>query len=243
MSKRISCIIVDDEVIAREVIASHLSRIENIQVVAQCKNAIEAFNFINGNNVDLVFLDINMPEISGIAFAKSINKDIKIIFTTAYRDYAVEGFDLQAVDYLLKPIAFERLLQAVNRYFEIRTDSKKTPAQTVENQDFIFVRSNRRMLKVDFKSILYIESLSDYIKIHIEVSGKSNTIETIVTRETISAIEAKLPKKQFLRIHRSYIVCLLKIQSFTNEEVTVNRIALPISRSYKKEVLKQLENF
>ena len=243
MSKRISCIIVDDEVIAREVIASHLSRIENIQVVAQCKNAIEAFNFINGNNVDLVFLDINMPEISGIAFAKSINKDIKIIFTTAYRDYAVEGFDLQAVDYLLKPIAFERLLQAVNRYFEIRTDFKKTPAQTVENQDFIFVRSNRRMLKVDFNNILYIESLSDYIKIHIEVSGKSNTIETIVTRETISAIEAKLPKKQFLRIHRSYIICLSKIQSFTNEEVTVNRIALPISRSYKKEVLKQLENF
>ena len=119
MLKSVSCIIVDDELIAREIIASHLLQIDNIKIKAQCKNAIEAFNFISNNEIDLVFLDINMPEISGIAFAKSINKNIKIIFTTAYRDYAVEGFDLQAVDYLLKPIAFERLLKSVNRYFEV----------------------------------------------------------------------------------------------------------------------------
>lgn len=236
MTNTISCIIVDDEAIARDIIATHLSKIDNIEVVAQCKNAIEAFNFISNNTIDLVFLDINMPEISGIAFAKSINKDIKVIFTTAYRDYAVEGFDLQAVDYLLKPIAFERLLKAVNRYFEVHTNSNETELKAEENNNFIFVRSNRRMLKVDFDAILYIESYSDYIKIHL-------TSETIVTRETISAIEAKLPKNQFLRIHRSYIVRLSKIQSFTNEDITVNRIALPISRSYKKEVLKRLEKF
>jgi DNA-binding LytR/AlgR family response regulator len=236
MSKVVSCIIVDDEVIARDIIASHLLKIDNIKVVAQCKNAIEAFNFISNNKVDLVFLDINMPEVSGIAFAKSINKDIKIIFTTAYRDYAVEGFDLQAVDYLLKPIAFERLLKAVNRYFEVYTNSNETEIKVEENNSFIFVRSNRRMLKVDFVAILYIESYSDYIKIHL-------TNETIVTRETISAIEAKLPKQQFLRIHRSYIVGLSKIQSFTNEDITVNRKALAISRSYKKEVLKRLEKY
>ncbi len=236
MAKPISCIIVDDEVIAREIIASHLSQIDNIVVAAQCKNAIEAFNFISNNTVDLVFLDINMPEISGIAFAKSINKDIKIVFTTAYRDYAVEGFDLQAVDYLLKPIAFERLLKAVNRFFDVNNDSKNTNTKVIDPNDFIFVRSNRRMLKVDFSDILYVESYSDYIKIHLEN-------ETIVTRETISAIEAKLPKTKFIRIHRSYVICLSKIQSFTNEEVTVNRKALPISRSYKKEVLKHLEKF
>lgn len=236
MAKPISCIIVDDEIIAREIIASHLSQIDNIEVVAQCKNAIEAFNFISNNTVDLVFLDINMPEISGIAFAKSINKDIKIVFTTAYRDYAVEGFDLQAVDYLLKPIASERLLKAVNRFFDVNNDSKNTNTKVIDPNDFIFVRSNRRMLKVDFSDILYVESYSDYIKIHLEN-------ETIVTRETISAIEAKLPKTKFIRIHRSYIICLSKIQSFTNEEVTVNRKALPISRSYKKEVLKHLEKF
>lgn len=237
MSKIISCIIVDDESIAREIITSHVSKIDTIEVVAQCKNAIEAFNFISNNTVDLVFLDINMPEISGIAFAKSINKDIKIIFTTAYRDYAVEGFDLQAVDYLLKPIAFDRFLKAVNRYFEVTSQlnvvKTKTSAETI---DFIFVRSDRRMVKIDFDDILYIESYSDYIKIHL-------LNETIVTRETISAIEAKLPKNRFLRIHRSYIVCISKIQSFTNEHVTVNRIVLSISRTYKQEVLKILGNF
>ena len=236
MSKKISCIIVDDEIIARDIIASHVSKINNIEIVAQCKNAIEAFNSISNNRIDLVFLDINMPEISGIAFAKSINKDIKIIFTTAYRDYAVEGFDLQAVDYLLKPIAFERLLKSVNRYFEVTSQLDVTKTETTETNDFIFVRSNRRMQKVDFNAILYIESFSDYIKIHL-------SDETIVTRETISAIDAKLPKLQFLRIHRSYIVRLSRIQSFTNEEVTVNRKALPISRSYRKEVLKLLEKF
>jgi len=238
MSKVISCIIVDDEAIAREVIATHLSKINTIKIVAQCKNAIEAFNYISNNKIDLVFLDINMPEISGIAFAKSINKSIKIIFTTAYRDYAVEGFDLQAVDYLLKPIAFERLLKAVNRYFEVvsQSDATKTKTVTTETNDFIFVRSNRRMLKVDFDAILYIESYSDYIKIHLPKS-------VIVTRETISSIEAKLPKKQFLRIHRSYIICVSKIQSFTNEHVIINNVTLTISRTYKKEVLYQLENY
>jgi len=236
MSKSITCIIVDDEAIAREIIASHVAQIETIKVIAQCKNAIEAFNFISNNKVDLIFLDINMPEISGISFAKSINKDIKIIFTTAYRDYAVEGFDLQAVDYLLKPIAFERLLQAVNRYFEVTSTTIDTTLTTTESNDFIFVRSDRRMLKVDFNAIIYVESYSDYIKIHLRD-------ETITTRETITSIEAKLPKTQFLRIHRSYIVCIAKIQSFTNEHITVNRKALSISRSYKKEVLKRLENF
>ena len=236
MDKSVSCIIVDDETIAREIIVSHLSKIDTMQIAAQCKNAIEAFNFISNNKVDLVFLDINMPEISGIAFAKSINKNIKIIFTTAYRDYAVEGFDLQAVDYLLKPIAFERLLKSVNRYFEVTTPSIATTIEPSETNDFIFVRSDRKMLKVDFNAIIYIESFSDYIKIHLPES-------IIVTRETISAIEAKLPKKSFLRIHRSYIICISKIESFTNEHITVNRLALPISRSYRKEVLKLLEKF
>jgi DNA-binding LytR/AlgR family response regulator len=236
MSKSVSCLIVDDEAIAREIIVTHISKIENIEVVSQCKNAIEAFNYLSNNKVDLVFLDINMPEISGIAFAKSINKDIKIIFTTAYRDYAVDGFDLQAVDYLLKPIAFERLLQSVNRYFEVTTPSENTKTEITEPNDFIFVRSDRKMIKVDFESIIYIESLSDYIKIH-----QQN--KTIVTRETISAIEAKLPKTRFLRIHRSYIIGISKIQSFTNEHVTLNNVTLTVSRSYKKEVLNQLENY
>ncbi|PTL99479.1 MAG: DNA-binding response regulator [Bacteroidetes bacterium] len=251
MAKSVSCIIVDDEAIARDIIASHVLKIDNLEVVAQCKNAIEAFNFISNNTVDLVFLDINMPEISGIAFAKSINKNIKVVFTTAYRDYAVEGFDLQAVDYLLKPIAFDRLLKAVNRFFEVAAQTVENKSDITESNDFIFVRSDRRMLKVNFDAIIYIESFSDYIKIHLDTSTllRKNQHDTlskgkvIITRETISAIEAKLPKSKFLRIHRSYIISIAKIQSFTNEHITVNRLALSISRSYKKEVLKLLENF
>lgn len=237
MHNTISCIIIDDESIARDIIESHLAKVDTIEVLAKCKNAIEAFNFISHNKVDLVFLDINMPEISGIAFAKSINKDIKIIFTTAYRDYAVEGFELQAVDYLLKPISFERLLKAVNAYFEIYNK----PPEVIEDKkadesNFIFVRSERRMLKVDFNAITYIESYSDYIKIHLNNS-------VIVTRETISALEAKLPKAKFMRIHRSYIVAIPQIESFTNEHVTTGNKTLSISRSYKKEVLQFLERY
>lgn len=235
-NKDILCIIVDDEVIAREVIATHLSKIPNIKIVASCSNAIEAFNVLREHEIDLVFLDINMPEISGISFAKSINKSVKIIFTTAYRDFAVEGFELQAVDYLLKPISFDRLLKAVNNYFITYSDSNQTSIQSYENNDFMFVRADRRMIKVDFESIVYIESYSDYIKIHL-------ANETIVTRETISAIEAKLPSKSFLRIHRSYIIALKHISSFTNEEILINKTALTISRSYKKEVLKILEKY
>lgn len=234
--KTILCLIVDDEAIAREILAEHLSKIKNVHVVAECKNALEAFNYISNHNIDLVFLDINMPEISGISFAKSINKNIKIIFTTAYRDYAVEGFELKAVDYLLKPITFERLLQAINTYFEVYSDAKPDAMSSSEKNDFIFVRADRKMIKIEFKDIIYIESFSDYVKLHLNET-------TIVTRETISAIEAKLPSKNFIRIHRSFIVSLKHISSFTNEYVTVNKKALTISRSYKKDVLNQLEQY
>ena len=236
-NKVISCLIIDDETIAREVIATHLSKIENINVIASCKNAIEAFNYISNHTIDLVFLDINMPEISGISFAKSINKDIKIIFTTAYRDYAVEGFELQAVDYLLKPVSFERLLKAVNTYFEVYNKPSESPQNQTESSYFMFVRSDRRMLKIAFNEITYIESYSDYIKIHL------NDKTTIVTRETISAVEAKLPKNEFIRIHRSFIIAITHIDSFTNEQIVISEKSLPISRSYKKEVLALLEQF
>lgn len=234
--KHIACLIVDDEAMAREIIATHLSKLDNITVVASCSNAMEAFQIIGNQDIDLVFLDINMPEISGISFAKSINKNIRIIFTTAYRDYAVEGFELQAVDYLLKPISFERLLKAVNTYFEVYKPSKNKEDQLGDPADFMFVRSDRRMLKIDFNTIIYIESYSDYIKIHLKN-------ETVVTRETISTVEAKLPNSQFLRIHRSYIISISHISSFTNEHVVINGKTLTISRSYKKEVLSFLERF
>lgn len=231
----IKCIIVDDEAIARDIIASHVSKIDRIEVMAICRDAVEAFNYINNHEIDLVFLDINMPEITGIALAKSIKKEIKIIFTTAYRDYAVEGFELRAVDYLLKPISFERLLKAVNTYFEVHaTEENHQPSEISDISEFMFVRSDRKMIKIDFNEIQYIESYSDYLKIHLKNS-------VVVTRETITSIEAKLPSESFIRVHRSYVVSLMFITSFTTEQICIHQTSIPISRSYKKKVLQRLE--
>lgn len=236
MSKSIQCIIIDDEVIAREILENHLGKIEKIKVVSSCKNAIEAYNALENHNIDLIFLDINMPEISGLTFAKSIPKHIKIIFTTAYREYAIEGFDLQAVDYLLKPVSFDRLYQAIHKFYN-ETRLKKVAQNTTleEKQTLMFVRADRKMIKINFNEIQYIESTGDYIKI---VTENGN----VVTRETISNIEAKLPTINFLRTHRSYIISLTHVVSFTNEHIDLKKKAIPISRSYKSSVLNKLES-
>lgn len=235
---KINCVIVDDEIIAREILESFVAKITNLHLVKSCKNAMQAIEVVNANQVDLLFLDINMPEISGLSLAKSINKKTKIIFTTAYREYAIDGFDLQAVDYLLKPIAFDRFLQAINKFFET-TSEKLSTEKTVEKSDkndFVFVRSDRKMVKVSFDEILYVESLSDYIKIYLED-------KIVVTRETISNIETKLPSNVFFRVHRSYIVNQNKIDSYTNEFIEIDKKAVPVSRTYKENVLKKLANF
>ncbi len=236
MSRTIHCLIVDDEPVAREIMEDHLAKIEAVKIEGSCKNAIEAFNILNRKKIDLIFLDISMPEISGLSLAKSVNKNVKIIFTTAYREYAVDGFDLRAVDYLLKPISFERLLQAISKYLDENAVIQKTERIELipEKSESFFVRTERKMVKICFSEILYIESLADYVKIHL-------ADKTIVTRETISGIEAKLPQQEFIRIHRSFIVALSAIDSFTNEYVEIGKKQIPISRSYKKEVLETLE--
>ncbi len=236
MDKLANCIIVDDEPVAREVLENHLQRIDTISVVASCKSASDAFKIINTRPVDLIFLDINMPDISGLSFAKSMSKEYKVIFTTAYREYAADGFDLKAVDYLLKPISFERLLQGINKFFEVSSAlvPKQSEVIRLEKENFIFVRSNRKMVKVNFTDIVFIESLSDYIKIHLE--GQ----KVLVTRDTLSNIEAKLPISEFIRIHRSFIVSVRKIETFTSDTVGIGKHEVPISRSYRDAVLEKL---
>jgi two-component system LytT family response regulator len=234
MRSKINCIIVDDEPTAIAVLKIHLSKIPNMELVGTCKNAIEAFQLLSTQTVDLIFLDINMPEISGLSFAKTISKKTKIIFTTAYREYALDGFDLKAVDYLLKPISFERLLQSVDSYIEIKPLIKEDNlTKKVLPEPFVFVRSDRKMVKIVFSEVCYIESLGDYLKIHFKE-------KYILTRQTLSSIEVQLPPKEFIRIHRSFIINLYSIRSFTNEQVEVNDQILPISRGYKKEVLARL---
>ncbi|MCE7990632.1 MAG: response regulator transcription factor [Roseivirga sp.] len=236
-TNRVKCLVVDDEKVARDIICSHLAQISRLHVLATCSSAIEALSMVHEQEVDLVFLDINMPELSGLSFAKSLNKQIKVIFTTAHREYAIEGFELQALDYLLKPISFERLFSAVNRYFEIYARLKPVSPTASLTQSpsgsFFFVKADRKMVKVVLDEVSYIESLKDYLKIHTQ-SG------TVVTRETISNIEVRLPRAAFLRIHRSYIVAIKAISSFTHEYVEVGKMMLPVSRSYKAEVNERL---
>ena len=235
MSDKLTCMIVDDEQMAREIISSFVGKIHNLELVATCKNVSEAFSVLQKESIQLIFLDINMPEISGLSLAKSIQHKSQVIFTTAYREYAIEGFDLQAVDYLLKPISFDRFLKAVQKYFDLHVSKEIIKQEIVSEakETSIFVRSDRKMVKVRFKEINYIESLSDYVKIFTDK-------ETIITRETISNIESKLPSNEFLRTHRSYIVSMPKIDSFTNEFLELDKKAIPISRSYKENVLQKL---
>lgn len=236
MANLIRCIIVDDEPMAREILENHLSRVDAMEVVASCKSAFEAFSVINSKAVDLIFLDINMPEISGLSFVRSINKDIKVIFTTAYREYAVDGFDLQAVDYLLKPISLERLLQAVDKYLNENTRViRNYPTEIVsERSDHFFVRIERKMVKISCQDILYIESIGDHLNIHL-------ADKTLTTREALTNIEVKLPQVDFIRTHRSFIVARAKIESYTNEYIEIGNAQIPISRSYKDKVLIQLK--
>ncbi|GAA0873096.1 LytTR family DNA-binding domain-containing protein [Gangjinia marincola] len=234
---RYKVMIVDDERTAREILVRHLAEESEVEVVAECTNAIEAMQYVKANTVDLVFLDINMPEISGLAFAKVLEQDTPVIFTTAHREYAVEGFELQAVDYLLKPIAKERLQQAIAKLVgRVHVPLPPSVASKESADAFVFVRENRKMTKIEFEDIVFVESLSDYIKIHL-------TDKTVVTRETISAFEGKLPGSAFLRIHRSFIVSLAAITGYTNETVEVSGKALPISRSYRAEVVARLSSF
>ena len=229
---KINCIVVDDEPMAREILALYIEKTPQIHLIKTCKDVAEAIKITSKEHVDLIFLDINLPEISGLTFAKIIDKSIKIIFTTAYREYAVDGFDIKAVDYLLKPFSFERFEQAIQHY-NSTTENNKHLNSKATSLNYMFVRSERMMVKLDFKDINYMESYSDYIKIHLNN-------KTLVIRETISTMEHRLDTKNFVRIHRSYIVALDKITAYTNEFVTITDKTLPLSRTYKVGFLKRI---
>ncbi|WP_442267340.1 LytR/AlgR family response regulator transcription factor [Tenacibaculum sp. ZS6-P6] len=232
MNNIFTCVVVDDEPVAREIIESFIQKTPNLSLAASFSNALETIQFAQENEADVYFLDINMPEINGLSLAKIVNSDAHIIFTTAYRDYAIDGFNLNVIDYLLKPIAFDRFLQAIKKIPQKRQIIQKTENKN-NNENFLFVRSERKMVKVNYRDIIYIESLSDYLKIHLQE-------KTIVTRETISNIENKLPEKLFIRVHRSFIVAVHFIDAYTNEFIEINNKAIPISRNYKESTLQKL---
>lgn len=236
--KPAKCLIVDDEPMARDIIRRYVEKIPTLQVAGECGNAIDALMFLQEQKIDLIFLDIQMPHLSGTEFVKSLRKTPKIIFTTAYKEYALEGFELDVVDYLLKPISFDRFLRAINKAFPQKEDDTETNTSISSatdkkiNSGFIYLKADRKMIKVMLDDILYIESARDYLKVHT-----SNN--SIITRQTISSIEAMLSDSEFIRIHRSFIVAIKKIDSFTHETVEIGTHELPIGKFYLNSFLKQ----
>lgn len=226
-----TCLIVDDEELARELIETHLSQLSDFELIGSCSSAIEASKVLQEQAVDLLFLDIEMPVLKGTDFFKNLVHKPMVIFTTAYRDYAVEGFELNAVDYILKPITFERFFKAIEKF---RTQQNKVVTPVTQEvvsknkEGYMYIRKDRKQIKVVFDEILYIESLKDYIKIHLKD-------QTHITKYSISAFEKNLDHR-FIRIHRSYIVNRNKITAYTKNDIEIGQIEIPIGENYKENL-------
>lgn len=226
--KPLQCLIIDDEPIARKGILEHIDAIDYLQAFASCKDAVEALNILENNTIDVLFLDINMPKISGIDFIKSLKKPVPTVFTTAYSEHALESYELGVIDYLLKPISLARFMKTAQKLKDYYKLAIQEP--TIENESFFFVKCDQRIEKIIIDDILYIEGLSNYIAIH-------TTTKKIITYLTFKSIEEKLPSSKFVRIHKSFLVNILAIQSLTSDEVILQKTHLPLSKNYKAAVM------
>jgi len=226
----VKCIIVDDEPLALETLESYISDFPGLQLVAKCRDAFEAINVLKNEKIELIFLDINMPKLSGISLIKSLENPPLVIFTTAYPQYAVEGFDLDATDYLLKPFSFERFVKAVNKAIERLN-------QTSDNQkpetDYLLIKSDKRIFKVNLNEIKYLQSYGDYLKV-------VTIHKSIVSHQTLKKIVEMLPASEFIQIHKSYIVSLKHISFIEGNQVKVGDEFLPIGNTFKEKLLERL---
>lgn len=235
----LKCIIVDDEEMAIKVIESHIANVKELEVIGTFKNAVEAFAVLQQQHIDLVFLDIQMPKMTGLTMVRSLSHPPYIILTTAHREFALEGFDLNVIDYLLKPISFERFMKAVGKILRLEKIQQALPVNigvqspSSDDEPFIYIKSDRQFIKVLLDEILYIESIKNHVKI---VTQRT----THITLMSISEMEEKLPVQRFLRIHRSYIVAVSKIEKFTHAALGIGVAELPVGELYKNEVLKRL---
>lgn len=231
-NRKYQCIIIDDEPIAIKVIQEHLEKFSNVECLGGFTKALDAIEKVNNKNIDLLFLDINMPGISGIEFFKSLTIKPKVIFTTAYRNFAVDAFDLDALDYLVKPISFDRFLKAMNKFFACYKEQIILNEDRCLTKDYIILKSDKKNYKIKFQDISFIESLDNYIKVH------TNDL-SIICYERLSGLEKEL-SDDFIRIHRSYIINLSKVDVFTSAYVEINNQKFTIGRNYKEEVAKRL---
>ena len=232
MSTTVKCLIVDDEPLAIALIKAHIEQVPQLELVAACQNALAAFEILKSQKIDLLFLDIQMPVLTGIEFVKSLKEPPAVIFTTAHRQYALEGYELNVVDYLLKPIPFTRFFKAINKFLDSRTPSTVISQEASQVPKYIFVNVNKKNLRLAFADILYIESLKDYLKI-------ITTSQSIVTKGTISAFAERLPDN-FCRVHRSYIVNVDHIKEVEGNMVRLDTHQLTISKRSREAFLAYL---
>ncbi|MDB5200825.1 MAG: response regulator of the LytR/AlgR family [Ferruginibacter sp.] len=229
---KLKCIIVDDEPLAIKVLETHLESIGSVSVLATCNNAFEAMEVLKTGHADLMFLDIQMPKLLGHEFLRTIRNPPKVIFTTAYKEFAIDAFELNAIDYLLKPITLERLLKAINKITDINLAEVKEEPAIINNDGFVYFRADRKMIKAQYADILYVESMKDYIKI-VRTNDKP-----LLVKQSISSLDDILPDNLFVRIHRSYIVAIHKVTAFTNHDVEIGGIEIPIGRLFSQQVEK-----
>ena len=231
--RKFRCLIVDDEELARELLESHLSQLHQFELLGSCASAIEASQILKQNPVDLLFLDIEMPVLKGTDFYKNLLHKPKVIFTTAYRDYAVEGFELDAVDYLLKPIVFSRFFNAIEKFLITQTATREEAQETQSAHPFILLRKDRKQIRINLQDILYIQGLKDYVEIHLESVSH-------VMKYTMTQLEQMLGTG-FMRIHRSYIINLNKVTAFTKQDVEIGQHEIPISKNCRAELMAALD--
>lgn len=239
--KKINCLVADDEQLAREVMQSHISKLDKLNLVGTCNNAIEVYNTLKDQNIDLLFLDIQMPQLTGIELLRTLKNPPPVILTTAHREFALEGYELNVIDYLLKPVSFERFLKAVDKY-ETASNADTVvvaaaippPAVKDDRLAFIYVKSDKKMVRILLSDILYIEGLKDYVKIY-------TTGNPVITYQTLTYLEEKLSANHFIRAHRSYIISLNHISAYSSNQIEIGKRIIPIGNSYAKDVLKKLE--
>ena len=225
----IKCIIVEDETLAREVIQSHLQKVNSFELIGSYRNALEAMEALNTKEVDVIFLDIRLPGMSGLHFLHFLADPPLIVLTTAYPEYALESYEFNVIDYLLKPISFERFSKAINKIIDGRLFSRVNKEERTP-MDHIFIKSGSKFFKINFSEIMYVQGMKDYLKIH-------TTDFTLVTHQTMNDMEKILPARQFIRVHKSYIVATTYIKSIYGNSIELGKATIPIGNNYKEKVM------
>lgn len=234
------CLIVDDEYMARLLLENYVQKFPELELIGLCENALEALNVLRSEKIDILFLDIQMPHLTGLELVQTLQRKPAIIFTTAYSDHAVEGFRLDAIDYLLKPFSFERFVQAVNKainYLSFKEDNSHSQAvvgsESYKEVNHLFVKSDGKLVKIRLEEINYIEGLKEYVSIYTEKNR-------VITLQSLKNLEETLPNTHFQRIHKSYIIAIDKINSIVGNQVEINGKMIPIGLTYKNELLQKL---